>query len=216
MPIRAGKAGRGRLRSASNSPSACSRALSSSNARRNAPSPASSIWSRTIWYSPRASYRVSRPRASTFMPSRGTNCSQLLLGLNIAQRTCARASFRVKYRCPDDGRATLPSSASIQTSGNAPSSRSRASVLSWLGVRTCSGAVAVMARVLGGRPRYRSRVGRSSVAAAIRSTWWPAIVMANSSTPLKKARIRSGPFQGGMQPVNASTELPGSYQITTC
>ena len=39
-------AGRGRLRAASNTPSACSRALSSSKARRSAPSPASSIESR--------------------------------------------------------------------------------------------------------------------------------------------------------------------------
>ena len=46
----------------------------------------------------RASYRVRRPRASTFMPSRGANFSQVLFGLNIAQRTCARASLRQKYR----------------------------------------------------------------------------------------------------------------------
>ena len=42
-------AGRGRLRSASNRPSACSRDFSSSNARRNAPSPASSSESRISW-----------------------------------------------------------------------------------------------------------------------------------------------------------------------
>ena len=62
--------------------------------------------------------------------------SHWLLGLNIAQRTCARASFSVKYRCPDDGRDRFPSSPSTQISGNAPSSRSRARVFSWLGVST--------------------------------------------------------------------------------
>src|SRR5690606_29853359 len=81
------------------------------------------------------SYRVSRPRASTFMPSRGRNARRWLLGLNSAQRTCARASFNVKYRCPEDGRETLPSSPSTSTSGKASSSRLRASVLSWLGLR---------------------------------------------------------------------------------
>src|SRR3546814_1349914 len=38
--------------------------------------------------------------------------SQVLLGLNIAQRTWARASFRPKYRCPDAGRDTPLSSRS--------------------------------------------------------------------------------------------------------
>src|SRR5690606_22154205 len=70
------------------------------------------------------------------MPSRGTNFSHWLLGRNMAQRTWARASLRLKYRCPEAGRVTLPSSPSTQTSGKALSSRSRASVLSWAGVRT--------------------------------------------------------------------------------
>ena len=41
--------GSGRLRSSSNRPSAASFALSSSKARRSAPSPASSMWSSTSW-----------------------------------------------------------------------------------------------------------------------------------------------------------------------
>src|SRR5690606_16249107 len=48
-PIRVGCEGSGRLRSAANRPSACSRALSASNAWRNAPSPAGSTASRIIW-----------------------------------------------------------------------------------------------------------------------------------------------------------------------
>src|SRR5690606_32462934 len=65
--------------------------------------------------------------------STGRKRSHWLLGLNKAQRTWARASFRAKYRCPDAGRETPESSPSIQTLPNALSSRSRAKALSWLG-----------------------------------------------------------------------------------
>jgi hypothetical protein len=49
MPSRRTKRGSGRLRPAANSPSTSSFAFRASNARRNAPSPASSICSSTSW-----------------------------------------------------------------------------------------------------------------------------------------------------------------------
>src|SRR5690606_38142920 len=133
-----------RLRDLRTRPSPRRSAFGPPNARRKAPPPASSMWSGAVWNSPRASYSVTRPRARTRMPWRGWNFSQLLLGLNIAARTCARSSFNVTYRCPDDGRATLPSSASIHTEGKVPSSVSRARVLSWLGVRAVGGASGII------------------------------------------------------------------------
>jgi hypothetical protein len=54
-PIRRGRAGRARLRAASNKPSAASMALRRSNSRCSAPSPAGSSDSTTSWNSPRAS-----------------------------------------------------------------------------------------------------------------------------------------------------------------
>ena len=74
-PMRRGSTGSGRLRPASNSPSACSRRLSCSNAACSAPSPSGSSASQTSWYSPLTSYTLSRPRATTCMPSSGLNFS---------------------------------------------------------------------------------------------------------------------------------------------
>ena len=123
-PMRRGRRGSGRLRSLANRPSAANCFFSRSNSRCRAPSPASSRCSTMSWNSPRASYRLTRARASTCRPSVGLNPSQLLRGLNIAQRTWAVASLRVKYRCPEAGRETLESSPSIHTEGSASSSRS--------------------------------------------------------------------------------------------
>ena len=73
---------------------------------------------------------LTRARNSTCSPSRGVSRSRWLLVRNIAQRTCALASFSVKYQWPDDGRAKFESSPSTQSAGSAPSSRSFASRLS--------------------------------------------------------------------------------------
>ncbi len=55
MPMRRGKRGSGRLRSAANSPSAASFFLSCSKASCSAPTPCGSSTSTSNWYSPRAS-----------------------------------------------------------------------------------------------------------------------------------------------------------------
>ena len=52
IPIFRGSAGSGRLRAASNRPSACSFFFSCSNASCSAPSPCGSMCSQVIWYSP--------------------------------------------------------------------------------------------------------------------------------------------------------------------
>ena len=69
------------------------------------------------WNSPRASYKPTRARAITRMPSAGRKRRNVLFGLNIAQRICALASFRLKYRWPDDGREKFEISPSIHSSG---------------------------------------------------------------------------------------------------
>ena len=135
MPIRRGRRGIGRLRSVANRPSAASCFFSRSNSRCKAPSPASSRCSTMSWYSPRASYKLTLARASTWRPSAGLKPSQVLRGLNMAQRTWAAESFRVKYRCPEAGRETLESSPSIHTEGRASSSRSCARRFKADGVR---------------------------------------------------------------------------------
>jgi hypothetical protein len=81
------------------------------------------------------------------MPSTGRKRSDALFGLNIAQRTCAPLSFKVKYRCPDAGFATLDSSPSIHTNGNTSPSRSRTSRLSTLGVRMLRDDIALSSGV---------------------------------------------------------------------
>jgi hypothetical protein len=133
-PMRIGMRGNARFFAMSNKPSAASRALSSSNARCSAPAPASSSDSTMSWNSPRASYRLTRARASTRMPSPGLKRSQVLFGRNIAQRTCAPPSLSVKYRCPDAGREKFEISPSTQISGNTSSSRSRTKRVSAVGV----------------------------------------------------------------------------------
>ena len=121
MPMRRGRVGNGCFLPASNRPSASSLRFSSSKRRRSAPSPASSRCSMTTWNSPRASYRLTRPRASTRAPSLTGNRTSRLRLRNMAQRTWAASSLSEKYQWPEAGRARFEISPSSQTE---PSPRS--------------------------------------------------------------------------------------------
>ena len=92
--------------------------------------PASSMCSTMSWYSPRGSYSPIRALTSTFWPSRAVNAQTLLRSRNMQQRTCAVASFREKYQCPELGRAKLEISPSSQRLPKPRSSVSRTSRLS--------------------------------------------------------------------------------------
>ena len=84
------------LRSASNKPSACKRALSSTNCSYKLPSPASTMASTTSCNSPRGSYTPRRPDTSTRCPSRGAKAKPVAARLNMAQRNCPPLSLSEK------------------------------------------------------------------------------------------------------------------------
>ena len=128
-PTARGMAGIGRLRAASNNPSAASRVLVSSKARRKAPSPAASMCSAMSWKSPRPSYNDTRARIRICIPSAGFRRRPKLRFRNMAQRTWAAGSLRVKYQCPERGRDRFDNSPSTHSNGNAPSRMDLASRL---------------------------------------------------------------------------------------
>ena len=82
------------------------------------------------WYSPRGSYSPMRARTSTFWPSRAVNAHSIFRCRNMAQRTCAAASFSEKYQCPELGREKLEISASSHRLPKPRSSSIRTSRLS--------------------------------------------------------------------------------------
>src|SRR5690348_15815413 len=158
-PRRRGKTGSRRLRASSNNPSACSFAFSNSNARRSAPSPASSMCSRINWKLPRGSYRLTRARASTRVPLPGRKRIRAFSRANIAQRTSAEASFNEKYQCPDPARTKLHTSPSIQTIGSASSISPRTKRFSAEGVRTWRAPPATCSTGIIGGVRSRGFAG---------------------------------------------------------
>ena len=79
------------------------------------------------WYSPRASYTLMRPRASTCAPARGVKPTSMLLLRNIAQRSCASLSLSEKYQCPEEGCEKFDSSPSTHTTPRPRSSSTRTS-----------------------------------------------------------------------------------------
>jgi hypothetical protein len=93
-PMTAGRKGSGRLRSASNSPSAASRRLRSSSSFSSAPSPASSIDSITSWYTERPGNVVSRPVQMTSMPSSARTDSFDTVPRQQTDSMTADSSFR--------------------------------------------------------------------------------------------------------------------------
>src|SRR6056297_2091575 len=88
--------------------------------------------STTSWNSPRPSYSDTRARSRTCSPFSGLNRSRALRLRNMAQRTCAPASLREKYQCPDAGQTKLEISPSTQTQSKWLSSSVLALRLSWL------------------------------------------------------------------------------------
>ena len=95
-PITSGRKGSGRLRSSANRPSAASLRRRSSRSFSNAPSPASSSASTTIWYFERPAKVVSRPVAITSMPSSGCTESRDTVPRQHTASSTADSSFRVK------------------------------------------------------------------------------------------------------------------------
>ena len=93
-PITPGRNGSGRLRSAENRPSASSRLRVFSSSASNAPSPAISIRSMTIWYFERPGYVVSLPLATTSIPSSGRNPSAAALPRHMTPSITAPSSLR--------------------------------------------------------------------------------------------------------------------------
>ena len=70
---------------------------------------------------------LSRPRTTVCIPFSGRNRSSLLRPLNMAHRSWAWLSFRVKYQCPEEGATKLDISPSTATAGNFSSSSAFAS-----------------------------------------------------------------------------------------
>ncbi len=95
-PMRDGSDGIAFLRSAANSPSASSFALSCSKANCSEPAPLGSMYSAEICNSPRSSYTVTRPRTTTCKPSAGRKRSNRADERNITTRICALPSLSVK------------------------------------------------------------------------------------------------------------------------
>ena len=95
-PITSGRKGSGRLRSSANRPSAASRRRRSSRSFSNAPSPASSSASITIWYFERPAKVVRRPVAITSMPSSGRTDSRPAVPRQHTASSTACSSFKVK------------------------------------------------------------------------------------------------------------------------
>ncbi len=77
------------------------------------------------WKRPRGSYRVTSARASTRMPSAGSQSSAAARPRNMTQSTWAVSSFRVKYQWPEEAGRKLEISPPIQASGKRRSSTSR-------------------------------------------------------------------------------------------
>ncbi len=127
--IRRAKAGRGRFRSGSRSPSALSAARTRSSSMAFAPSSAVGMMSEAVSrYSPFSSQRVGRPRTSTSIPSVG-GCPWRLSTpaaccFQSMQRIDASASRRVKYQCPL--RQILNSTSSPRTNTDPPNAPSTA------------------------------------------------------------------------------------------
>ena len=95
-PIPRGMTGNGRLRLASNSPSASSCALSRKNCSNHAPWPARCRLSTMSCKSPRCSYTPNLPRTSTSSPSRGVKSIAMAARRNMAQRSCPAVSLILK------------------------------------------------------------------------------------------------------------------------
>src|SRR3989475_1931693 len=115
-PIRRGNVGRGRFRSAENSPSPWSRSRPCSNASLTAPCPIGRTCRATSWACPFAGNTSTSPRARTSIPSRSSNRRPAAAARNITHGTWAPASFRVKYAIPEAGRDTFPTSPRTITS----------------------------------------------------------------------------------------------------
>ena len=99
--IRRGKAGNGRLRAGSSSPSSSSAFLARSNWSCHRPPAAVGSSSVTVSRnSPRSSHTVGRASMKTSAPSSGGPGRRSLSERHMTQRTCACASRRVKYQWP--------------------------------------------------------------------------------------------------------------------
>ena len=94
--IVAGRAGSGRLRAVSNSPSAASRALSASNRRVRSPRPAGWIDSTYSWSAPCGSNRSIRPCATTRSPACASNAERIRWSRNQTHWSWLRSSFSAK------------------------------------------------------------------------------------------------------------------------
>ncbi len=95
-PITFGIKGSGRLRVASNRPSAPSLRLRSSKSAINAPAPAGSSVSMTIWYFDEPGKVVTLPVAITSMPSSGRKRSREKVPFQITASMRARSSLSAK------------------------------------------------------------------------------------------------------------------------
>ena len=95
-PITSGRYGSARLRSAANSPSASSAFFRASSIAISAPTPAGASASTTIWYFDCPAWVVSRPVATTSIPSCGCTASPRTPDRQTSAPRHARSSFRSK------------------------------------------------------------------------------------------------------------------------
>jgi hypothetical protein len=93
-PITSGRNGSGRLPPASNSPSAASAARRFSSIAISAPTPAGASSSITIWYFDWPGNVVSRPVATTSMPSSGRTARLRKVFFQITAASTERSSLR--------------------------------------------------------------------------------------------------------------------------
>ena len=96
MPTVRGYLGSGFLRDASNSPSAASLRLSSSNAANRSPAPSFRIERTLKVYCPRWTQSVTLPSAVTFCPFSGVKPSEETSLLHITAETAAPSSLMEK------------------------------------------------------------------------------------------------------------------------
>ena len=94
--IVAGAPGSGRLRAASNRPSAARRALSASNRSARSPNPAGWIDSTYSWSAPCGSNRSIRPWATTRSPACGSNAERSRSSRNQTHWSWLRSSLSAK------------------------------------------------------------------------------------------------------------------------
>ena len=95
-PMTRGSIGSGRLRAASNRPSAASFCLRSSSSLSSAPTPATSSASMISWYRERPGKLVSRPVAMTSSPSSGRTASRPALIRQQTASSTASVSLRLR------------------------------------------------------------------------------------------------------------------------